>query len=244
MTTFSPREIVSELDRFIIGQKDAKRAVAIALAQPLAPPAARRPDARRGDAEEHPDDRPDRRRQDRDLAPPGQARRRALHQGRGDQVHRGRLCRPRRRADHPRPRRDRHRPGAREDARGRQGARPSQRRGARARGAGRQDRQRRRRATASARSCATASSTTRRSRSRWPTPAPAACPASRSPACPAPTSACSTSTTCCQKAMGGKQTKTRKTTVKESYDAADQRRVRQAARPGRGGAPGAGIDRE
>lgn len=29
--SFSPREIVSELDRFIIGQKDAKRAVAIAL---------------------------------------------------------------------------------------------------------------------------------------------------------------------------------------------------------------------
>jgi ATP-dependent HslUV protease ATP-binding subunit HslU len=31
MTDFSPREIVSELDRFIIGQSDAKRAVAIAL---------------------------------------------------------------------------------------------------------------------------------------------------------------------------------------------------------------------
>ncbi|WP_029057813.1 ATP-dependent protease ATPase subunit HslU [Stappia stellulata] len=31
MTTLSPREIVSELDRHIIGQKDAKRAVAIAL---------------------------------------------------------------------------------------------------------------------------------------------------------------------------------------------------------------------
>ncbi|MCP4072126.1 MAG: ATP-dependent protease ATPase subunit HslU [Hyphomicrobiales bacterium] len=31
MTNFSPREIVSELDRFIIGQNDAKRAVAIAL---------------------------------------------------------------------------------------------------------------------------------------------------------------------------------------------------------------------
>jgi ATP-dependent HslUV protease ATP-binding subunit HslU len=30
-TTFSPREIVSELDRYIVGQKDAKRAVAIAL---------------------------------------------------------------------------------------------------------------------------------------------------------------------------------------------------------------------
>ncbi len=31
MTSFSPREIVSELDRFIVGQNDAKRAVAIAL---------------------------------------------------------------------------------------------------------------------------------------------------------------------------------------------------------------------
>jgi ATP-dependent HslUV protease ATP-binding subunit HslU len=31
MTTFTPREIVSELDRYIIGQHDAKRAVAIAL---------------------------------------------------------------------------------------------------------------------------------------------------------------------------------------------------------------------
>ena len=31
MTTFSPREIVSELDRFIVGQTAAKRAVAIAL---------------------------------------------------------------------------------------------------------------------------------------------------------------------------------------------------------------------
>jgi ATP-dependent HslUV protease ATP-binding subunit HslU len=31
MTDFSPREIVSELDRYIVGQNDAKRAVAIAL---------------------------------------------------------------------------------------------------------------------------------------------------------------------------------------------------------------------
>ena len=30
-SSFSPREIVSELDRFIIGQVDAKRAVAVAL---------------------------------------------------------------------------------------------------------------------------------------------------------------------------------------------------------------------
>ena len=31
MTDLTPREIVSERDRFIIGQKDAKRAVAVAL---------------------------------------------------------------------------------------------------------------------------------------------------------------------------------------------------------------------
>ncbi|MFM9942299.1 MAG: ATP-dependent protease ATPase subunit HslU [Hyphomicrobiaceae bacterium] len=31
MTNFSPREIVSELDRYIVGQRDAKRAVAVAL---------------------------------------------------------------------------------------------------------------------------------------------------------------------------------------------------------------------
>ena len=30
-SNFSPREIVSELDKFIIGQKKAKKAVAIAL---------------------------------------------------------------------------------------------------------------------------------------------------------------------------------------------------------------------
>ena len=31
MSSFSPREIVSELDRYIVGQDDAKRAVAVAL---------------------------------------------------------------------------------------------------------------------------------------------------------------------------------------------------------------------
>ena len=30
-SSFSPREIVSELDKFIIGQKNAKKAVAVAL---------------------------------------------------------------------------------------------------------------------------------------------------------------------------------------------------------------------
>jgi hypothetical protein len=39
MSNFSPRETVSELDRFIIGQNEAKRAVAIAE-KPLAPSAA------------------------------------------------------------------------------------------------------------------------------------------------------------------------------------------------------------
>ena len=41
MQSLTPREIVSELDRYIVGQNDAKRAVAIALAQPLAAAAAR-----------------------------------------------------------------------------------------------------------------------------------------------------------------------------------------------------------
>ena len=31
MTNFTPREIVSELDRYIVGQREAKRAVAVAL---------------------------------------------------------------------------------------------------------------------------------------------------------------------------------------------------------------------
>ena len=64
MSDFSPRETVSELDRFIIGQTDAKRAVAVALAQPLAAAAPGKPDARGGSAEEHFDDRADRLRQD------------------------------------------------------------------------------------------------------------------------------------------------------------------------------------
>ena len=32
LPVFTPREIVSELDRYIVGQREAKRAVAIALA--------------------------------------------------------------------------------------------------------------------------------------------------------------------------------------------------------------------
>jgi hypothetical protein len=101
MTDLTPREIVSELDRFIIGQADAKRAVAVALRNRWRRKQLGR-HARRGLSEEHPDDRPDRRRQDRDQPPAGEAGPRAVPEGRGDEVHRGRLCRPRRGADHPR----------------------------------------------------------------------------------------------------------------------------------------------
>ena len=95
-------------------------------AQSLAPAAGAGAAAPRDHAEEHPDDRAHRRGQDGDRAPPGAARRCAVRQGRGDQVHRGRLRRARRRHDHPRPRRSRDQG----DARGRdaQGARPRDRR--------------------------------------------------------------------------------------------------------------------
>ncbi len=92
-TSFSPREIVSELDRYIVGQNDAKRAVAIALRNRW------------------------RRQQLTDtmreevlpknilmIGPTGVGKteiarrlaklaRGALHQGRGDKVYRSRLCR-------------------------------------------------------------------------------------------------------------------------------------------------------
>ncbi len=99
----TPREIVSELDRYIVGQRAAKRAVAIAL---------RNRWRRQQVAEELRDEiapkniimiGPTGRREDRDLAPPRQARAGAVPQGRGLEVHRGRLRRPRRRVDHPRP---------------------------------------------------------------------------------------------------------------------------------------------
>ena len=94
MTDFSPREIVSELDRFIVGQADAKRAVSIALRNRwrrlqltgslreevlpknilmIGPTGVGKTEIARRLAK---------------------ARRRAVHQGRGHQVHRGRLCRP------------------------------------------------------------------------------------------------------------------------------------------------------
>ena len=105
--TMTPREIVQELDRHIVGQHAAKRAVAIALRNRWRRMQLDAGAAQRGDAEEHPDDRPDRRRQDRDRAPPGDARQRAVREGRGHALHRGRLRRQGRRADRARPRRHR-----------------------------------------------------------------------------------------------------------------------------------------
>ena len=177
----TPQEIVSELDKHIVGQARAKRAVAIALRNRWRRQQVAEPLRQRDHAEEHPDDRPDRRRQDRDRAPPGAAGRRAVHQGRGDQVHRGRLRRPRRRHDRPRPGRDRGQAGARERRCAQVRARAEDAAEERVLDAllppARDDRLRasapkpprtRRRARSSARSCARASSTTRRSRSRSP----------------------------------------------------------------------------
>ena len=123
MSNFSPREIVSELDRYIVGQHDAKRAVAIAL----------RNRWRRLQLEETLREEvmpknilmigPTGVRQDRDFAPSRQARRRAFPQGGSHQVHRSRLCRPRCRADRARSGRYRHRPGEGRKAQG--GRRPS-----------------------------------------------------------------------------------------------------------------------
>ena len=165
-TTLTPREIVSELDRYIVGQRNAKRAVAIALRNRWRRQQVRRRAARRDRAEEHHHDRPHRRRQDRDRAPPGEAGAGAVHQGRGLQVHRGRLRRPRRRVDDPRPRRAGHQHGARTRSRRRsRSARARARRGARARPAAAAARRRRRRARARPR-CRDRSARSRRARTR------------------------------------------------------------------------------
>ena len=87
-------------------------------AEPLAPG----PGARRHPGRDHPlqhhHDRPDRRRENRGGPPARPAQRRAVHQGRGLQVHRGGLRRPRRRIDGARPGGRRHQHGP-DRARGR-----------------------------------------------------------------------------------------------------------------------------
>ncbi len=76
----TPREIVSELDRYIIGQRKAKRAVAIALRN-------------RWRRQQVPEELRD------EIAPKnilmiGPTGAGAVYQGRGLEVHRGGLCRP------------------------------------------------------------------------------------------------------------------------------------------------------
>ena len=62
VSQMTPREIVEELDKHIVGQKAAKRAVAIALRNRWRRGSGGGEPARRDHPEEHPDDRPDRRR--------------------------------------------------------------------------------------------------------------------------------------------------------------------------------------
>ena len=66
-------QIVAELDRYIVGQDRAKRAVAVALRNRWRRQQPARRAARRGRAQEHHHDRAHRGREDRDRAPPGQA---------------------------------------------------------------------------------------------------------------------------------------------------------------------------
>ena len=105
-----PRQIVAELDRYIVGQDAGQEGRRDRDPQPLAPGAGARRDPRRDHPQQHHPDRPHRRRQDRDRPPPGPAGRRAVRQGRSLEVHRGGLRRARRRVDGARPggRRDQH----------------------------------------------------------------------------------------------------------------------------------------
>ena len=69
----TPREIVAELDKYVVGQKDAKRAVAIALRNRMRRQKLHARTGGRDHAQEHHHDRPHRRGQDGNRAPPGQA---------------------------------------------------------------------------------------------------------------------------------------------------------------------------
>jgi ATP-dependent protease HslVU (ClpYQ) ATPase subunit len=90
MSQMTPREIVSELDRYIVGQRAAKRAVAVALRN-------------RWRRQQVPEELRD------EIAPKniimigptGEAGAGAVPQGRSVEVHRGRLRRPRCRVDDP-----------------------------------------------------------------------------------------------------------------------------------------------
>ena len=89
----TPREIVAELDKHVVGQRAAKRAVAIALRNRM-----RRQKLPPDIAEEIMPKNiimigPTGRGQDRDCAPSGQADQLAVHEGGSLQIHRGGLRR-------------------------------------------------------------------------------------------------------------------------------------------------------
>ena len=71
MSSLTPRQIVQELDKHIVGPGRGQARRGHRAAQPLAPHAGAGAAAPGDHAEEHPHDRPDRRRQDRDRAAPG-----------------------------------------------------------------------------------------------------------------------------------------------------------------------------
>ncbi len=99
LADLTPRQIAAELDRYIVGQADAKKAVAIALRNRWRRQRAPGIDSRRDLAEQHHPDRADGRRQDgKSPAASPKLAGALLHQGRSVEVHRGRLPRrPRRR---------------------------------------------------------------------------------------------------------------------------------------------------
>ena len=113
MQHLTPRQIVSELDKYIIGQADAKRAVAVAIRNRW-----RRQQLPEGHAagcfaQKYHHDRPDRRRKNRNRPPAGRPHRAPVHQSRSDEIHRGRLSRPRCGFHDPRSARFVHRAGPR-----------------------------------------------------------------------------------------------------------------------------------
>ncbi len=117
----TPQEIVHELDKHIVGQQAAKRAVAIALRNRWRRMQIPEPMRHEITPKNILMIGPDRRRQDRNRAAAGKTGQCAVREGRSDQVHRSRLCRPRRRIHRQGPRRCRHEDDPR--AGGRQGAR-------------------------------------------------------------------------------------------------------------------------
>ena len=231
-----PREIVSELDRFIVGQHDAKRAVAIALRNRWRRQQLRRGAARGGAAQEHPDDRPDRRaaRPRSRAAWPGSPRRRSSRSRRPSSPRSAmsaatssRSCATwsRSRIEHD----------ARAAAQGGRGQGRARRRGARARRAGRHQRQRRRPAQKFRQHAARRRAGRQaRSRSRSQDSGAAGLPTFDIPGMPGAQMGMLNLGDMFGKAFGGRTKTRKKLTVAESYERADGRGERQAARPGAG----------